>query len=157
MLRLPHNEATTAPLGNLFRMADKDEETLYEAFWGVARQLRRQSRETLAPWDLTPSHARALGVLGSHGVMRLSELADYLHIAARSTTEVIDALQDRGLIERRADPHDRRATLVALTGEGTSTYAAIRSARASEAEAFFSVLSDADRNSLALILGRLRH
>jgi DNA-binding MarR family transcriptional regulator len=138
-------------------MADKDEETLYEAFWGVARQLRRQSRETLAPWDLTPSHARALGVLGRHGVMRLSELADYLHIAARSTTEVIDALQDRGLIERRADPHDRRATLVALTDDGTSTYAAIRSARATEAEAFFSVLSDADRNSLALILGRLRH
>jgi DNA-binding MarR family transcriptional regulator len=136
-------------------VAADDDATLSEAFWGVAHRLRRLSRETLEPWDLAPSHARALRVLGRHGVMRLSEMSDHLHIAARSTTEVVDALQERGLVERRPDPHDRRATLVALSAEGERVDAAIRSARAAEAEAYFGALSPTDRAHLARILRKL--
>jgi DNA-binding MarR family transcriptional regulator len=137
-------------------MADDEEETLSEAFWGVAHQLRHLRRETLAPWDIAPSHSRALGVLTRHGAMRLSELSDRLHIAARSTTEVVDGLQDRGLVERRPDPQDRRATLVALTDEGTRVGQAIRASRDAEAEAYFSVLSEAERTDLTDILRKLR-
>src|SRR5664279_1161568 len=136
-------------------MAEARQESLSEVFWGVARRLRHLSRQTLAPWDITPSHSRALGVLMDHGVMRLSELSDHLHIAARSTTEVVDGLQERGLIERRPDPHDRRATLVALTPEGTRVGGAIRAARSAEAQAFFGVLSEGDRAELSRILRQL--
>jgi DNA-binding MarR family transcriptional regulator len=135
---------------------DDEEETLAEAFREVTRQLRRTSRETLAPWDVTPSHSRALSVLLHHGVMRLSELSDHLHIAARSTTEVVDALEARGFVERRPDPDDRRATLVALTDEGLRTGEAIRAARDAEAERFFGTLSVTDRVQLARILRALR-
>ncbi len=134
-----------------------DEETLSDSFWGVARRLRRLWRETLAPWDIAPSHARALGVLMRHGTMRLSELTDHLHIAARSTTEVVDALQDRGLIERKQDPHDRRATLVAVTDEGARVGNAIQAGRNAETEAFFGVLDDEDRTHLTRILNKLRN
>jgi hypothetical protein len=44
------------------------DETLSDAFWTVARQLRETSHEALAPWDLTPSHLRALRVLRRHGM-----------------------------------------------------------------------------------------
>jgi DNA-binding MarR family transcriptional regulator len=137
------------------RDSDGDE-TLSEAFWSVARQLRHTSQETLAPWDITPSHLRALRVLMRRGVMRLSELSDHLHIAARSTTEVVDALETRGLVERRPDPDDRRATLVALTEHGASVLDAIRAARGTETERAFGRLSQTDRAHLARILRRLR-
>ncbi|MGH3849002.1 MAG: MarR family winged helix-turn-helix transcriptional regulator, partial [Pseudonocardiaceae bacterium] len=130
-------------------MAEDDDETLSEAFWGVARQLRQLSRETLAPWDVSPSQSRPLGVLMSHGVMRLSELSEHLHIAPRSATEVVDGLEQRGLVERRPDPNDRRATLVALTDQGTKVGAAIQAARSAEAERFFGELSASDRTHLA--------
>ena len=132
------------------------DETLSEAFRSVARQLRDTSQETLAPWDITPSHLRALRVLMYHGVMRLSELSDHLHIAARSATEVVDALETRGLVERRADPDDRRATLVELTEHGASVFDAIRALRGTEAERAFGRLSEADRVHLARILRKLR-
>lgn len=132
------------------------DETLSEAFWSVARQLRHTSQETLVPWDITPSHLRALRVLMRHGVMRLSELSDHLHIAARSTTEVVDALETRGLLERRPDPDDRRATLVALTEHGTNVLDAISAARGTETERAFGQLSQADRTHLARILRKLR-
>jgi DNA-binding MarR family transcriptional regulator len=137
------------------RDSDGDE-TLSEAFWSVARQLRHTSQETLAPWDITPSHLRALRVLMRHGVIRLSELSEHLHIAARSTTEVVDALETRGLVERRRDPEDRRATLVAVTEHGTSVLDAIRAARGTEAERVFGRLNQTDRAHLARILGTLR-
>jgi DNA-binding MarR family transcriptional regulator len=137
-------------------MPDQDDETLAEAFWSVARRIRHLTHDTVAPFGITPGQARALGVLGRHGGMRLNELAEHLRIAPRSTTEVIDALQERGLVERTPDLLDRRATVVALTGEGARIGAAVRSARSEEAEAFFGRLSEADRDALARILRSLR-
>jgi DNA-binding MarR family transcriptional regulator len=132
------------------------DETLSEAFWGVARQIRHLTKQTLEPWDITPGQSRALGVLSHHGLMRLSELSDHLRIAPRSTTEVVDALQERGLVERRPDPADRRATLVALTEEGRRVGQAISAARAAEGERFFGDLDVVDRAHLSRILRRLR-
>ena len=131
-------------------------DTLAEAFWSLARQLRRASLASLARWDITPSQSRALRVLTRHGVMRLSDLAEHLRIAARSTTEVVDSLEDKGLLERQPDPHDRRATLVALTAPGIALGEAIRSSRGTEAERVFDRLSTTDRAHLARILNKLR-
>lgn len=137
-------------------MSDSDEESLAETFWAVARRLRHQAKRTLEPWEINPGHARALAVLLRHGPLRLSALAEHLHIAPRSATEVVDGLEERGLIERRPDPADRRATLVAPTGEGRRVGEAIRAARAAEADRFFGELSDDDRADLARILRTLR-
>ena len=137
-------------------MTAENDETLAEAFWGVARQLRRGSRDALAPWGINPSHGRALSVIGRHGPMRLSELSDHLRIAARSSTEVADALEDRGLVRRRPDPGDRRATLVELTDEGAELLQAVGASRSAEAEAFFGVLNADDRATLARLLAVLR-
>ncbi|MEV4537124.1 MarR family transcriptional regulator [Asanoa sp. NPDC049518] len=127
-------------------------ESLSEAFWGVARRLRHLNRETMAPWEVTPAQWRAINVLVDHGPLRLGDLAEKLHIAPRSTTEVVDDLERRGLVERHPDPADRRATLVALTPDGTSTATAIRTARTAESERFFGSLSPADRDHLGRIL-----
>ena len=129
------------------------DETLGEAFWAVARRLRDTSQETLAPWDITPAQLRALRVLRRHGVMRLSELSDRLRIAPRSATEVVDALEARGLVQRRPDPGDRRATLVEVTDDGGGVLDAVRG---TEAERVFGRLSQTDRSNLARILSKLR-
>jgi DNA-binding MarR family transcriptional regulator len=131
-------------------------ETLADAFRAVSRQLRHQTQQALAPWDVTPSQARALGVLTRHGPVRLGALSEHLRIAPRSATEVVDSLAAAGLVERRADPVDRRATLVALTVRGDEVAAGIRAARAAEADDFFARLDEADRAALAAILEKLR-
>ena len=133
-----------------------DSEGLADLFWGVARRLRHRTRESLLPWEITPSQARALTVLMRHSPRRLSDLAEHLHIAPRSATEVVDDLQERGLVERHPDPADRRATLVALTDTGTAAGQAIAAARQAEAEGFFAALSEADRADLSRILRKLR-
>lgn len=132
------------------------EESLPDVFWSVARQLRQRHREALAPWEVTPAQFRAIGTLIRHGPMRLSALSEKLRIAPRSTTEVVDALQERGLAERLPDPDDRRATLVRPTERGTAMADALRASRDSGALDFFARLDEHDRAELTRILLALR-
>ena len=134
---------------------DAADETLSEAFWSVARQLRETSQETLAPWGITPSHLRALRVLRRHGPTRLSELSDRLHIAARSATEVVDGLQGRGLVERRPDPGDRRAHRLVLTDKARPILARILALSTEVRAEAFAGLSAADGRHLIDLLGRV--
>lgn len=128
---------------------------LPELFWAVARRLRHSSQENLAQWDISPSQSRVILVLGRHERIRLSELSEHLRIAPRSTTEVVDALQEKGLVERQADPTDRRATLVTLTEAGRGILTQLQQARHSNSVALFEPLSDTDRDRLATILRKL--
>lgn len=129
---------------------------LVDSFWAVARQVRHVSATMLAAWDLNPSQARALRALTRHGEMRPGELARHLRITPRSATEFVDGLADRGLVERVADPGDRRAVRLRLTERGASTAAAIHEARAEEARRVFDRLPEHDRAELARILTVLR-
>jgi len=135
---------------------DGTDEPLVETFWALSRRLRAMAQEALAEWDVTPSQARALAVLRRGGPQRLGELAEHLRIAPRSATEVVDALAERGLVERRPDPADRRATLVALTAHGDEVSAAIRAARKTGASSLFARLPPPDQEELARLLTNLR-
>ncbi|HET6937604.1 MAG TPA: MarR family transcriptional regulator [Nocardioides sp.] len=134
---------------------DVPSDSLGEAFGAVARRLRSASMAAFAAYDVTPSQVRAIRVLDTHGGVRSKELADHLRIAPRSTTEVVDALEAKGLVSRSADPHDRRATLVALTDRGRELSAEVRRARGVESERMFERLTPTDRADLARILGKL--
>ena len=84
--------------------------------------------------------------------MRPGALAEKLGIAPRSATEVVDALESRGLVERTADASDRRATLVVPTDAGRALMFAIRAQRMAESDELFARLDPADRAELTRIL-----
>lgn len=124
----------------------------------AARALRRRTAEALAGWDVSPGQARALRVIAAaepDAPLRLSALAERLRIVPRSTTEVVDALEHRGLVSRRPDPSDRRAMYVVLTEEGTRLLALIEKARDQAADEQFAVLTTSERAQLDTLLARL--
>jgi DNA-binding MarR family transcriptional regulator len=119
----------------------------------VARRVRRAHLDALARWQVTPSQSRALRVLASQpDGMRPSVLADELHIAPRSATEVVDALEERGWVGRSPDPTDRRATTLTLTGAGRELVAQIDDVRREASERVLDVLTPAQRRTLHEIL-----
>ena len=119
------------------------------------RMLRHTWAQHAADLGLPPHQGRALRIIGSDGPMRLSALAERLHVVPRSATEVADALQERGLVDRSPDPDDRRATLVSITASGIEVAEQVAAARRAQAEVFFGRLSDADRAALHRILSTL--
>lgn len=121
----------------------------------VARTLRRRGMTAFEPYDLAPHHARALRVVAHHGTMRLGELAAHLRVAPRSVTDVVDALEERGLAARSPDPTDRRAQVVGLTDEGRALVDRVDAVRRAAAEEYFAPLPARDREVLRGILERL--
>jgi DNA-binding MarR family transcriptional regulator len=137
---------------------DVPADSLGEAFGAVARRLRMASMAALARYDVTPSQVRAIRVLATQdsGGVRSKELAEHLRIAPRSTTEVVDALEEKGLVTRSPDPGDRRATLVSLTDRGRALAEEVRRTRGVASEQLLERLTQADREDLARILGKLQ-
>jgi DNA-binding MarR family transcriptional regulator len=136
-------------------MTDDAPADLGDLLMRAARTLRRRWRDVLAPWDLSPHHARALGVVTRRDGVRLTDLAEALHIAPRSATEVADGLQERGLVERTPDPGDRRAVILRPTDEGRRIRAEIDTARSADSAELFARLPPTDRGELARILRTL--
>lgn len=132
------------------------EPPLGELLSRAARAIHLQSRELLAPLGLTPAAARALRTLGhAHGPMRMVDLAERMHVVPRTVTTLVDALEADELIERRADPHDRRSTQVHLTERGAERLGQMRSARRAAAGELLSALSDDEQEQLRELLVKL--
>lgn len=143
---------------------------LSELFHAANRRLRRGWREQLAPLGLSPHQVRALRVIGGRrgpggngsgesvqgegpaAGLRLKDLAEQLHIAPRSATEVVDHLQDLGLVARRPDPTDRRAVRIVLTDAGAEKVERVHADWHRQADDFFAALDDADRAELERLL-----
>ena len=99
--------------------ADDDQIAVADLLHQVNRRIRHVSHKSTQSGDVTFGQIRALRQLyRCDEPIRMSELADRLGIVRRSATTVIDDLESLGLAARLADPHDRRATLVAITDAG---------------------------------------
>ena len=136
-------------------MTDDGPGELGDLLMRVARTQRRRWRDALAPWDLSPHQARALRVVCERDGVRLSDLAESLHIAPRSATEVADGLQERGLVERLPDPGDRRAVLLRATDAGRRVRGEVDATRAADSAELYARLDAEDRATLARILRTL--
>jgi DNA-binding MarR family transcriptional regulator len=133
-----------------------DQQSTGDLLQAAARSLRGGFMHALAEHDVTPAQSRALRVvLGSDEAPRLSDVAERLRVAPRTATEVVDALEKRGLVERVPDPDDRRATRLRTTPAGLALGEVMARTRAVEADRFLAVLSDDDRRELHRILSLL--
>ncbi|MFD5466933.1 MarR family winged helix-turn-helix transcriptional regulator [Kitasatospora sp. NPDC127059] len=132
---------------------------LADAMTRAIKRIRRQTSWRLEPYGITPGQARALRTLAHvpgcgtpDRAMRLSDLADQLHIAPRSATTVVDALEDAGLVERRPDPADRRAVRILLTEAGRAAVERIGQVRDEVAQDYFGEVSPGDEEVLLRVL-----
>lgn len=130
---------------------------LADLFLQASRTIRGRWRDSLIPAGVTPHQSRVLSILGraNETGMRNSQLAERLHIAARSTTEVVDQLEEKQLIVRTPDPGDRRATLITLSGKGRTLLGELSVLRKAGMDSYFDKLNVQDQRELARLLNTL--
>ncbi len=95
-----------------------DGRRVYDAWVAIhqaAIVLERAVDVRLRPWNLSGSQAGALAVLATHGPQRMSDLARYLLQQTQTTTDLVDRLEQRGLVRRIRHATDRRVVLVEAT------------------------------------------
>lgn len=84
----------------------------------LERAIRQAINDRVKPYGLTTLQYTTLSVLGRRGNLSNAQLARRAYMAPQSMSEVIDALEKKGLIERNAHPNHRRVYPAALTAKG---------------------------------------
>lgn len=90
----------------------------------LERAVRRAIKERVEPYGLTVLQYTTLSVLRRRGELSNAQLARRAFMTPQSMSEVIDALERKGLIERNPHPNHRRVFPAVLTGTGQRVTAA---------------------------------
>lgn len=116
-----------------------------------------RSQYPRSPHDRRPPLAREriLRLIGESEPVSQTVLASHLAIRPQSLSEQLAKLENDGLILRNADEQDKRVTLVSLTEAGRERAHEVEAARAEQAAAFLSPLSQEEREQLFFLLQKL--
>ncbi|MFT4471481.1 MarR family winged helix-turn-helix transcriptional regulator [Arthrobacter sulfonylureivorans] len=121
----------------------------------LSRQLRplltriyQMVRRRSPGWDVTAAQSSVLTTLMDKGKLRMGELAALEGVKMPTATSVVAGLVRIGLVERQADPNDRRRVLVDLTSDGRSQIAALAAERDREFARLLADLGPEDRTLL---------
>jgi DNA-binding MarR family transcriptional regulator len=130
-------------------------EQVGERYLAVHRRMFRAVNGEMSGCGLTMARAKVLRSLHEQGPTRQSVLAADFGMSPHSITDIVDGLERLGLAERRPDPDDRRAKLVAITDAGEASLDVANATRERLLTQIFGSLSQEDRVTLLRLLGRL--
>src|SRR5213080_1713119 len=105
--------------------------------------------------DLRPAHTAVFQHVEADG-SRLTALAERAQITKQSMGYLVDYLEERGYLERRPDPTDRRVTLICLTDRGWDQIRAALRIIGTIEEEWGSRLGETRMQQLRELLGDLR-
>jgi len=147
------SEVTAAELRSNAGLAN----ALRPAVMRLARRLRQMREDSLG---LNPNQLSAMAVLLNQGDLPMGELAALEQVQPPSMTRIVNGLEERGLVSRQPDPHDRRSARVSLTEPGRAILLANRRRRDQWLAVRIAELEPAERDVLrqcVRILEKVNH
>lgn len=132
--------------------ADDDSLQLFRQMAHTFLKLQRRVEDYLAPHGLVLSQFEALAKIGFKPGMIQQELVQHLVVTKGNVGALLDRLETAGLVERRADPADRRANRLLLTERGETLVTELFATHLKLAREMFSPLSAGQRRTLTGLL-----
>jgi DNA-binding MarR family transcriptional regulator len=144
------NAALSEPLDDLETRAaltDQLDLRLWLRMMAVHKLITNEARRRLrASFNMSLSRFDLMAQLDATKVgLRMGEISNRLMVTTGNITGLTDELEADGLVERAADPHSRRASLVRLTPKGRKLFRAAAKANAAWIAEFFSMLPAKDK------------
>ena len=124
----------------------------------LSRHLERARRTAFAASDLESWEFDVLSALrraGTPSQLSPKALLQQTLVSSGTMTNRIDRLVERGLVERRTDPHDGRGILVVMTTDGTARVDRAISELLDAEAVLLEGLSPGDQERLAALLRKL--
>jgi DNA-binding MarR family transcriptional regulator len=110
-----------------------------------------------AEFDLPLTRLEPMQVMSRRDTCRVQDIADELVITVGGTSKLVDRIEESGYCRRRANPADRRSSIVELTPAGKRMLAKATTVFEEELQTRLGcVLPERSLNQFAATLGRLR-
>lgn len=127
-----------------------------ETSYRYTAETEKRHELLFAPYDVSFQVFRTLSYLLLHGGSATpSQIADDLMILRQSMTNILDALEKRGLVCREIDPEDRRRIRVKLLPEGEELSAELLHLEDSFLVKMGKYISDEDRQTFRALERRM--
>lgn len=110
--------------------------------------------EVAVEFELTPGDLQALVSLDPDEPKPMKSLAETFRCDKSNATWMVDRLEQRGIVERRSLPHDRRVRAVAVTADGRVLRDNVL-ARLGTAPPEFAALTSTELDTLRCIVAKL--
>ena len=130
-------------------------EQLGERYLAVHHRMFRAVNYEMSGCGLSIARTKVLRRLREQGPVRQNALATDFGLSPHSITDIVDGLERLGMAERRPDPTDRRAKLVAITDAGEAGLDVANATREWLLKQIFGALSETDRETLLRLLDAL--
>lgn len=120
-------------------------------------EITKLCTEVMEPLELTPKQFIAMEFISKNPCISQKNIAENIGTAPAVMVGILDALSERGLLERVRSPHDRREYYVQLTPKGRYMLADIRR-MAFEVEDLYQEktgLTDEERETILPILRKI--
>ena len=114
-----------------------------------------RANQLLAPLGLKVRSYSVLSLACSGLAPTQRELAEFLSLDPSQIVPLVDALEGEGLVERTADPNDRRSKVITGTKAGEQLYKKARKATAEGEAVAMARLSKAEQEVLRDLLSRI--
>ncbi len=121
----------------------------------VAARSRTRFAAALAEQDLHLREFAALNIVAAQPGLTQHQLAAAAEIDASTLVATLDALERRGLAERRVLPEDRRKRAIHLTPEGEAALKRGRALASGIGDELFGDLTAAERRQFETLLRKL--
>ncbi|MGC0365785.1 DNA-binding MarR family transcriptional regulator [Rhodococcus sp. 27YEA15] len=128
---------------------------LFEVLGQIRRQSRRVSGHPFEASPLNGSQVELVRLVRRHPDVSVADAAAKLGLAANTVSTLVRQLTDAGVVERVADPADRRVARLRLSPDASRRVDAFRARRSSALTLAYSALSPADRQSVEAALPSL--
>jgi len=103
---------------------------------------------------LSPAQIALIEQVAEKEGMPLLEIAEKLGVTAPSVSVSIKRLEDLGMVERWANPADKRSVLFKLTSQGQTAYQAVQNFQQKKLELVLSQLTQAEQDILFQLLSK---
>ncbi|MDZ8051259.1 MAG: MarR family winged helix-turn-helix transcriptional regulator [Aulosira sp. ZfuVER01] len=120
----------------------------------LSQLLTRKFTEKLEPFGLTPFHWLVLCCLWEEDGLPTSSIGDKLKQVGGTLTGVLDRMEERGLVRRERDIHDRRIWRIWLTDAGKELETVLPPLAAELRDEAMSGISHAERELFSQLLNR---
>jgi DNA-binding MarR family transcriptional regulator len=134
---------------------DRAPSTLAFLLSQVGIHASRQFAEKIAAVDLNPPLFRVLNLVDAAEGQSQQAIGAAIDVPASRMVALVDQLEQRGLVERRPNPGDRRVRALFLTRKGRSALARGRAITAEHEEALTRGMNSADRKRLVGLLQKI--